>query len=141
MTHNKETVRRIYDEVLNPRNLDVLDEITRPDYEEHNPLPGQGTGLPGLKDRYGMIFQGLDAHFTIEDMVAEDDKVVVRWTNSGTNTGDFLGIPATGKSYSIQGIDIYRLDGGKLAEHWDVVDVYGHMVQLGILPAPGGPQQ
>ena len=138
MADPKQIVRRIYEDVLNKRDLRPLDEFVRPDYVEHNPLPGQGTGLAGMKDRYTMLFNGLDAHFTIEDMVAEGDRVVVRWTNSGTNTGDFLGIPATGRQYSIQGIDIYRLAGGKLAEHWDVVDVFGHMVQLGVIPAPQG---
>ena len=138
MAGSKETVRRIYEDVLNKRDLRPLDQLVRPDYVENNPLPGQGHGLAGMKDRYTMLFNGLDAHFTVEDMIAEGDKVVVRWTNSGTNTGDFLGIPATGRQYSIQGIDIYRLEDGKLAEHWDVVDVFGHMVQLGVIPAPQG---
>ena len=71
-------------------------------------------------------------------MIAEADKVVVRWTNSGTNIGEFLGIPATHRSFSIAGIDIYRLSGGKLAEHWHVVDMLAHMQQLGLLPTPEG---
>jgi len=74
--------------------------------------------------------------FTIEDVIAEGDRVAVRWTNAGTNVGDFLGIPATGRSFSVPGIDIYRLEDGKLAEHWHVVDMYGQLIQLGLLPAP-----
>lgn len=138
MSSNTDLVRRIYDEVLNGRNLDLLDEVVRPDYIEHYPLPGQGSGLQGIKDRYSMVINGLDPHFTVEDVIAEDDKVVVRWTNSGTNVGEFLGAPATGRTFSIPGIDIYRIEDGKLAEHWDVVDVFGHMVQLGLIPAPAG---
>ncbi|HEV2712617.1 MAG TPA: ester cyclase [Gaiellaceae bacterium] len=136
METNKEVARRFYEEVLNKRNVDLLDELVVPDYEEHDPLPGQRTGLDGLKDRVNILIEGLDPHFTIEDVIAEGDKVVVRWTNSGTNVGDFLGIPATGRSFRTPGIDIYRMEGGKLAEHWHVVDQLVQMQQLGLLPTP-----
>lgn len=136
MNRNKEVVRRIYEEVLSTRDLDLLDELVVPNYNEHDPLPGQRTGLDGIKDRYTMLINGLDPHFTIEDMIAEGDKVAVRWTNSGTNVGEFLGMPATGRPYSIAGIDIYRLEDGKLAEHWHVVDQLAQMQQLGLLPTP-----
>jgi steroid delta-isomerase-like uncharacterized protein len=135
---NKDVVRRIYEEVLNKRDLDLLDELVKPDYIEHDPLPGQRSGVDGIKDRYRMLIEGLDPTFRIEDLIAEGDKVVVRWTNSGTNVGEFLGIPATGRTFITPGIDIYRLDGGKLAEHWHVVDVFSQMQQLGLLPGPGG---
>ncbi|MFY9588372.1 MAG: ester cyclase [Actinomycetota bacterium] len=137
MDRNKEIVRRIYEEVINKRELDLLDELVKPDYIEHDPLPGQGEGINGIKDRLSMLIEGLDPTFTIEDVIAEADKVVVRWTNSGTNLGDFLGTPATGKPFSIAGIDIYRLESGKLAEHWHVVDMFAQMIQLGMIPAPG----
>jgi steroid delta-isomerase-like uncharacterized protein len=136
MEENKELARRIYEEVLNNRNVDLLDELVVPDYEEHDPLPGQRTGLEGLKDRIKILIDGLDPYFTIEDVIAEGDKVVVRWTNSGTNVGDFLGIPATGRSFRTAGIDIYRVEDGKLAEHWHVVDQLAQMQQLGLLPSP-----
>jgi len=134
----KEVARRLYEEVLNDRNLAALDDLAVVDYVEHDPLPGQGTGLDGLKDRFTMLIDGLAPRFTIEDVIAEGDKVVVRWTNSGTHVGEFLGIPPTNKTFSIAGIDIYRLSGGKLAEHWHVVDVFGQLQQLGLLPAPQG---
>ena len=138
MDRNKDVVRRFYEEVFNQRDVDLLDELVVRDYEEHDPLPGQQPGLDGLKHRVNTIIAALDPHFAIEDVIAEGDKVVVRWTNSGTNVGDFLGIPATGRSFSIAGVDIYRLEGGKLAEHWHVVDMLGQMQQLGLLPAPEG---
>jgi steroid delta-isomerase-like uncharacterized protein len=116
MDRNKEIARRIYEEVINKRDLELLDELVAPDYVEHDPLPGQGTGIDGIRDRYRMLIKGLDPTFTIEDMITEGDKVVVRWTNNGTNIGDFLGIPATGRRFSTVGIDIYRLQAGKLAE-------------------------
>ncbi|MDQ3878024.1 MAG: ester cyclase [Actinomycetota bacterium] len=138
MNESKEVARRIYEEVFNRRELDVIDDVATPDYIEHDPLPGQGTGRDGLRDRVQMLIDAFDPQFTLEDMIAEDDRVVVRWTNSGTHVGEFLGIPSTGQSFNIAGIDIYRVEDGKLAEHWHVVDMYGQMVQLGLLPSPQG---
>lgn len=135
---SKALARRVFQEVLNGRNLEVLNELAAADYEEHNPLPGQRTGLDGLRDRYTMVLNAFNPHFTIEDIVAEGDRVVLRWTNSGTHVGEFLGMPPTGKSYSIPGIEIWRVKDGKLAEHWDVVDVFGQLQQLGLLPRPEG---
>jgi steroid delta-isomerase-like uncharacterized protein len=138
MGQNKDVARRLYEEALNKRDLDLLDELVRPDYIEHDPLPGQREGLDGIRDRYTMLIEGLDPRFTIEDEIAEGDRVVVRWTNSGTHVGEFLGAPATNRSFSIAGIDIYRVQDGKLAEHWHVVDMYAQLIQLGLLPSPQG---
>jgi steroid delta-isomerase-like uncharacterized protein len=132
---NKETARRFYEEVLNEGNLDLLDELAVPDYETHDPLPGQRTGLVGLKDRVNMLREGMAPRFTIQDIIAEGDKVVVRWTNSGKMVGEFLGMPANGKTFTIPGIDIYRVQGDKLAEHWHVIDALGQMMQIGLFPA------
>jgi steroid delta-isomerase-like uncharacterized protein len=131
---SNEIVVRYYQEVLNSGKVDLLDELAVPDYMEHDPLPGQGTGLDGLRDRVTMFLTALSPHFTIEDVIAEGEKVVVRWTNSGTHVGEFFGIPATGKSFQIAGIDIHRLQDGKMAEHWHVVDVFALLQQLGVLP-------
>ena len=100
---NKAVVRRYYDEVLNQRKMDLLDELAVEDYVEHDPFPGQGNGLADLKARVAGLCGAFNPlHFTIEDVIAEGDKVVVRWTNAGTDSG---------------GIDIHGLRGGKLAEH------------------------
>ena len=135
---NKALARKMFEDVLNGRNLDLLDEVATSDYVEHNPLPGQRTGIAGIRDRYTMVLTAFDPHFTIDDVIAEGDKVVLRWTNSGTHVGEFLGMPPTGRSYRIPGVEIWRVENGKLAEHWDVVDVFGQLQQLGLLPAPGG---
>lgn len=133
---NKALATRLYEEVLSGGNLDVIEEIATDDYVEHNPLPGQGMGLQGLRDRAGMLTAALAPRFTLEDVIAEGDRVVVRWTNSGTHVGEFAGIPPTNKDFTITGIDIYRVENGKLAEHWDVVDQLSLLQQLGLLPAP-----
>lgn len=83
-----------------------------------------------------MITTGLAPHFAIDDVVAEGDRVVVRWTNTGTHVGEFAGIPATGKPFSIVGIDIYRVSEGLLVEHWHVIDQLAMLGQLGLLPEP-----
>jgi predicted ester cyclase len=76
--------------------------------------------------------------FTVEDVVAEGDRVVVRWSQIGTHSGNFMGIPATGKEFTIAGIDIHAVREGRMAEHWHVVDQLALMQQLGLIPAPGG---
>jgi predicted ester cyclase len=133
-----DVIRRFYEDVLVGGNVDALAEIVTSDYQEHDPLPGQGEGLQGLKDRVTMLKEGLAVRFTIEDVIECGDRLVVRWTNSGTHVGEFLGIPPTNKSFSFAGIDIYRLDGGKLAEHWHVIDQLSLLQQLGLIPASEG---
>lgn len=133
---NKAIVRRYYEDVLNSGNIGALDALAVSEYDEHDPLPGQATGREGLKQRVEMLTGAFHSHFTIEDVIAEQDKVVVRWTSQGTHTGTFLGMPPTGKSFTIAGIDIHRLQDGKLAEHWHVVDQLSQLQQLGFIPQP-----
>jgi predicted ester cyclase len=97
---------------------------------------GGAAGREGLKDRVSMLVEGLAPTFTIEDVVAEGDRVVVRWTNSARHVGGFLGIPPTGRTCAIAGIDIYRIEDHRLAEHWHVIDQLAMLQQLGLLPAP-----
>jgi steroid delta-isomerase-like uncharacterized protein len=134
---NKAIVRRLYDEVLNTGDVEALEGLAVMDYEEHDPLPGQGTGREGLRDRVSMLISGLAPRFTIEDVIAERDRVVVRWTNRGRHVGQFMGMPPTNREYEIAGIDIYRLEDGMLAEHWHVVDALAQLMQLGVVRLPG----
>ncbi len=135
---NKQTVRRLYEEVGNQGRLEVLDDITWPDHVEHNPFPGQEQGLAGFKQRVSMVRAASDPHFTIEHLLADGDKVAVMWTARGTHVADWMGIPATGKPTSIQGVDIHLLRDGRLAEHWDVVGIHSFLVQIGAVPDPAG---
>ena len=132
---NKAVVRRYYDEVLNQRNIDLLDELAVEDYVEHDPFPGKAIALAGERVA-GLCLAFNPLQFTIEDVIAEGDKVVVRWTNAGTDSGGFMGMPATGKDFGIAGIDIHVVRDGKLAEHWHVVDQLAQMQQMGLIPAP-----
>jgi steroid delta-isomerase-like uncharacterized protein len=132
---NKQTATRLY-ELLNSGQAEAAGDLMIEDYVEHDPLPGQGDGREGAVTRFTMITSGLAPTFTVEDVVAEDDRVVVRWTQAGTHVGEFLGIPPTGRTFTIPGIDIYRVSESKLAEHWHVIDQLAMLGQLGLLPEP-----
>jgi predicted ester cyclase len=134
---NKRTIERLYEEVVNQGRLEVLDEICQPDHVEHNPFPDQLQGVEGLKQRASMVRAAFNPTFTLEHVIADGDKVAVMWTNRGTDSGGWMGAPPTGKSFATQGVDIHLFRDGRLAEHWDVVDVYGQLVQIGAIPAPG----
>jgi steroid delta-isomerase-like uncharacterized protein len=138
MSDNKKTIRRYYEEVFNQGRLEALDEIVAPNHLEHNPLPGQTQGIEGIKQRVAMIRAAFNPQFTLEDVLADGDKVVVRWTNKGTHLADWFGVPATGRTVVVSGIDIHQLRDGKMAEHWDVVDIFGLMMQIGGIPAASG---
>jgi len=135
---NKAVVRRLYDDVFNGRRIELIDHLAVGDYLDHDPLPGQRDGRLGLGDKVSALVAGLDPRFTIEDVIAEGDRVAVRWINEGTHVAEFLGIPPTGRSFRFAGVDIYGMDGGMLAEHWHVVDQLTMLQQLGLIPTPEG---
>jgi steroid delta-isomerase-like uncharacterized protein len=132
---NKRLVLKLYD-ALNDGDVAAIGELVTQDYLENDPLPGQGTGREGVIDRFSVIVNGLAPRFTVHDLIAEGDKVVVRWTNAGTHVGEFAGVPATGQTFTIGGIDIYRVADGLLCEHWHQIDQLAMLGQLGLLPAP-----
>jgi steroid delta-isomerase-like uncharacterized protein len=131
---NKRLVLKLYD-ALNDGDAAAVGDLVTDDYVENDPLPGQGTGREGAVDRFSMIVNSLAPLFTVHDVVAEGDRVVVRWTNAGTHVGEFAGIPATGQTFTIGGIDVYRVTDGRLSEHWHQIDQLSMLGQLGLLPA------
>ena len=128
---NKAIVRRYKMDILNSRDLGALDQIVAVDYLDHAAFPNQAPGLKGLKQRLAILFRALDPRWTVHDMIAEGDIVVIRWSHAGTHKGEFLGIAPTGKNFIFKGIDIYRISDGKMAEHWNVVDMFGFCQQIG----------
>jgi steroid delta-isomerase-like uncharacterized protein len=134
---NKQAVGRYYTDVLNDGRLDVLNEIAVEDYVEHDPFPGQGNGRADFAARVQLLRSAFaPLRFDVEDVIAEGDRVVVRWTSTGRHSGEFLGIPPTEREYTISGIDIHRLDEGLMSEHWHVVDQLSQLQQLGLFPVP-----
>jgi len=136
---NKALLRRLMEEVFNRGNTGLIDELFAPDFVEHEQLPpGIPAGSEGVKQMSTMFRSAFpDFKATIDDMIAEGDKVVARSTWSGTHKGEFMGIAPTGKRVSFGVIDIVRIAGGKFVEHWGQMDNLGLMQQLGIIPAPG----
>jgi steroid delta-isomerase-like uncharacterized protein len=134
---NKALVRRYYNEVFNERRVDLVDRLAVEDYVEHDPFPGQGDGRADLRARVELILAAMNPlRFEVQDLIAEGDRVVVRWVQQGTQSGTFMGIPPTGRQYTFAGIDIHRLRDGLMVEHWHVVDLFGLLQQLGAIPAP-----
>ena len=128
---NRALVGRYYDKVLNGRDLAVLDEIVADDYVENDPLPGQGSGRDGLRQRVEMLIDGLDPHFTVEDMIAEGDRVAVRWTTRGTHDGELLGFAPTGTPVAFTGISFFTVRCGKVVEFQTEMDAAGLLEQVG----------
>jgi steroid delta-isomerase-like uncharacterized protein len=132
---NKTTVRRFVDEVQSGGNIDAIDELCSPEFVNHSAPPGVPSNCEGVKQLTAMFRQAFpDSYFTVEDMVAEGDKVATRKTFHGTHQGEFMGIPPTGQQVSIGLIDIVRIAGGQVVEHWSMVDNLGMMQQLGVIP-------
>jgi steroid delta-isomerase-like uncharacterized protein len=132
---NKAIVRRYVEEAINQRNMDLLDELFAPEFVDHTAVPGQAPGVEGLKQFFAMMDAGFpDFRAVIEDVIAEGDKVAVRFTFHGTHQDEFMDIPPTGRRVTMPGIDILRVVDGKVVELWGQEDVLGLMRQLGAMP-------
>jgi steroid delta-isomerase-like uncharacterized protein len=139
MTEEKNKVlnRRFVEEVINQGNLDAIEELIDPGAVDHAAPPGFPTGREGAKHFAAMMRSAFpDLRLTIEDMISEGDKVVMRGTWSGTHQGEFMGIPATGRRVTVSQIDISRVADGRMVEHWGQFDALGLMQQLGVIPPP-----
>jgi len=131
---NKDIVRR-YQEAYNHCNFDALAEVVAADVLTPNIIPGMPPGLEGAKAVHQTTLLGMpDYHTTIEDLIAEGDKVVARVTMAGTHTGNFWGIPPTGKRVNLTAIYIVRILDGKIVEHWGEEDGMAVLKQLGFKP-------
>jgi steroid delta-isomerase-like uncharacterized protein len=134
---NKTLARRYIEEVLNQKNLALVDEMNPTDFVFHN-ASATMQGLEPYKQYLSMLFTAYpDMHITIEDMIAEGDIIAERVTVRGTNKGDFMGIPPTGKHITITAIYIVRFANGKGVEVWANSDDLGAMQQVGLIPTPG----
>lgn len=132
---NKNIVRR-YQEAYNNNDLDSLDEVMAVDVLTPKIMPGMSSGLEGAKAVHRRSLLGMpNFHTTIDDLIAEGDKVVARVTMTGTHTGDFWGFPATGNRVTFTGIYIARIENGKIVEHWGEEDGISLMQQIGSAPA------
>ena len=135
---NKATNRRFYEEVINQKRLAVVDEVAGANYVSYSFPPGLPPGREGLKAFISAFHTAFpDGHLSVDHMIASGDTVATRLTFRGTHTGDFIGIPPTGKKVTVPALDMARYADGKLVEHWGGPDQMSLMQQLGVIPAPG----
>ncbi len=139
---NKAIIGRLYEEVWNQRKFEVINEIISPSHALQAPnVAGSAVGPDAYKRQVLRFLEGYpDLHWTIEDTIAEEDKVVACWTISGTQGGKYLGIPATNKKVSVDGITIHHIANGKIMDSYSNWDALGMMQQLGVVPALGQPK-
>ncbi|WAM18248.1 ester cyclase [Rhodococcus sp. JS3073] len=128
-------VRRFYEEMNNNRKNEIAEELFSSDHEMHDPQVPGGPGPAGMAAAIAAYQDGVDGHWTIEEMFSAGDRVVVRWTGTGTHVGEMNGIPPTGNKIRVDAISIHRLADGKIAETWQVWDTLGFLQQLGAVPA------
>ncbi len=136
LEENKQLVRR-YQEIYNNNNLDALTEVLAEDLLTPRIMPGIPPGLEGARAAHRIMLLGFpDYQTVIEDLVAEGDTVAARITMTGTHTGDFMGIAATGTQVKFSGMYMVRIKEGKIVEHWGEEDGVSLLTQLGAMPKP-----
>lgn len=131
----KALVRRHDDDIINQHDLSALERDLAADAIDHAAAPNARPGIEGARDWLTSIIAAFpDVRATIEDIVAEGDRVVIRKVWTGTHDGPFMGVAPTGKKIRFEGIVIWRIEDGKLAERWAQIDRLGLMQQLGVIP-------
>jgi steroid delta-isomerase-like uncharacterized protein len=137
---NKALAHRVFEEVFNGGNLQAMDELYAPNYVHHDPSlpPEMQQDLDAYKQVIAMFHGAFDSvSVTVEDEIAEGDKVANRWAFRGTHTGELMGITPTGNRVEFSAISIHRIADGRFAEGWVNFDALGMMQQLGVIPASG----
>jgi steroid delta-isomerase-like uncharacterized protein len=137
--HDLKSCYRAYvNAIWDQKNLDAMESFFTDDHIDHMAPPGQAPGIAGLRQTFAMFFEAFpDWQISIDDMIAEGDKLVVRISYTATHRGPFFGIPATGRQIRSGGTHTLRYVGNKIAEHWGHSDDLGMMQQLGVIQMPG----
>jgi predicted ester cyclase len=130
---NKQVVRRFVDEYQSAGDERSLAELLHPDVVDRSRPPGVAAGAEGVRQQFDAFRAAFpDFQATIRDQIAEGDKVVTRKVFEGTHQGELMGIAPTGRAVEFEVIDIVRVEGGRIVEHWNVVDRLGLLQQLGV---------
>ena len=134
LEENKAVVRRIIDDVFVAGRSDAVDELVADDFAAHT-RGAMARGRDGLKQAMERVARGLaDVSMTVEDVIAEGDRVAVRLTSHARQVGQFMGMPPSEREYTIEEIHVFRVRDGRITEHWHQADFVGMMKQLGALP-------
>lgn len=138
---NRALVRRFWEEIWNQGNPSAPDAIVSPDFTLEGPgFPDPLRGPSGLRSWVTTVRAAFpDVRFTVDDDVAEGDKVVSRWSARGTHSGPLMGIPPTGRPILLRGITIFTVVGNQVSDEWAVEDTLGMLQQIGAISAPGTP--
>lgn len=135
LEENKKFMNYFIEEVINNKNLDAANDLVAEGFIEHVPFPGQGPGREGLKFVLNSMFIGFpDMHWTVHEQIAEGEKVVTRFTWTGTHKGDFMGIPPTNKTVEVWGVVIDVVSNKLFAESRIIMDSISLLHQLGAIP-------
>ncbi|MGH2618619.1 MAG: ester cyclase, partial [Thermomicrobiales bacterium] len=133
---NEAIARRWYDELWNPRDAAAIDALVSPDHVHHWAIGPDSEGAAAFAERAQATWSAFPAHYTVEQAVAEGDLVALRWIGQGAHEGEFGGIAATGKPVTLEGINIFRIECGKIVEVWSEMDGIGLRQQLGATDVP-----
>jgi steroid delta-isomerase-like uncharacterized protein len=134
---NKNIVRRVYEEIQDAQKLNVIDELFAQDVLVHDPFMGDVQGIDAYRQLTALFASSFPGHkTTLDNFVAEGDYVVILHTHHATHSADFMGIPATGKTITVRGLEEYRIVNGKIVEFWRHDDDAGMLRQLGAMPQP-----
>jgi steroid delta-isomerase-like uncharacterized protein len=133
-TENETLVRRFFDEFCNQRRSEVADELIAEDYVSFGPQAPPAEGRDGVRERVGLYQEAVDGHWNVEEVWSAGDRVVARWTGTGTHRGELMGIEPTGRPISVDAISIFRISNGQIAEEWTVWDALGLLQQVGAVP-------
>ena len=132
------SVRRLFEEAFNGGNLAVIDELVHPEIVDHNPFPNQPSGREGFRSLVTLLRTAFpDLQIKLEDVFSAGDKVCVRERMAGTHQGDFMGLAPTNRRVDVMGIEIMRLEDGRLVEHWAIFEEMLMAMQLGMVPGQG----
>jgi steroid delta-isomerase-like uncharacterized protein len=135
MTDSGRGLAETFTRMLNEHDPDLVDRFVAPDYRNHNPFVADGR--EANRSFWAGFFSALpDLTATMEDLVISGDRVVGRFVYRGTHAGEFMGLPATGRRVEMRSIDIWRVENGMFAEHWDELNTLEFFAQLGALPQP-----
>jgi steroid delta-isomerase-like uncharacterized protein len=134
-TENETLVRRFFDEFCNQRRGEVIGELIADDYISHGPQAPPAEGPDGVRERVGLYQEAVDGHWNVEEIFSGGDRVVARWTGTGTHRGELMGVEPTGAAIAIDAISVFRISNGRIAEEWTVWDALGLLQQVGAVPA------
>jgi steroid delta-isomerase-like uncharacterized protein len=134
---NEALARRFFEEFCDGRRLEIADEILAADHAYHDPhSPPSAPGPDGMKEIVGLYQTAVEGHWEVHEVVAAGDRVMVRWTGHGTQSGEIMGLAPTGRTIRVDALTLLRIEDGKIAENWTLWDTLGFLQQLGAVPAP-----